>query len=190
MNSSRPRRSRRSARISDETSPSATFAITSRRARLPVGGTPPRRRFDRFGSGAGGRFGKPPIDDLARPRRPLPRRVEDQVGRDERSGLASDDITNALDDRPQRDDRGDADRDADEKEQEAVPRRPRLPHGHSKDESHGRTGRLLSVKGRARSAPTRSDADSTTRPSRSASRASANDASSASCVTSTTVLPR
>ena len=97
-------------------------------------------------------------------------------GRRRRSATCAsraEDAADALDHRAQRDDRGDADRDADEEEQQPLPatRASRAPP------SAGRT----SSRHRSRS---------TTRPSRSTSRASAIAASSASCVTSTSVVPR
>jgi len=71
-----------------------------------------------FGSGIGARLGKAPIDDLARPRRPS--RVVSTIrsAAMSASGLTSDDVADALDDRAQRDDRGDADGDANEKEEQ------------------------------------------------------------------------
>src|ERR1043166_3379134 len=82
---------------------------------------------------------------------------------------AAQNLAHAANHRTQRDDRGDADGNADEKENEAVPRRARLPDRHAEHELHVR---------------------STTRPSRRISRTSARAARSVSCVTSTIVVPR
>ena len=71
------------------------------------------------------------------------------------------DAADALDHRPERDDRRDADRDADEEEQQPPPRGARLAHRHAQDEHHARTGSLASRP--AAPSPT----CSTTRPSRS-----------------------
>ena len=46
---------------------------------------------------------------------------DDRVGRDERAGLASEDLPDALNDRADRDDRADADGQAEKEEQEAPP---------------------------------------------------------------------
>ena len=91
----------------------------------------------------------------------------------------------ALDDRAQRDDRGDADRDADEEEQQPPPGRAQLARGHAQDEGHhraagsgtsgcrrsGSTDRAILTAG-----PDAFDCD--TRPSRSAIATSATPASS------------
>ena len=50
--------------------------------------------------------------------------------------FAAEHAAHALDDRPQRDDGGDADGDADEEEQQAPPRRARFAHRHAQDEHH------------------------------------------------------
>ena len=131
-----------------------------------------RRRLERLGVlGAG--VGQTTIDRLTDGWRPVLRGRDEQVGRDERLGFPAEHVAHALNDRPQRHDRGNADGDAHEEEQQPVPRRSRLARGHPEHEGHG-------------AAP----APSTTRPSRSTSRRSASAASSASCVTRTTVVPR
>jgi hypothetical protein len=82
------------------------------------------------------RFDQVRVDALPRLRVPVPVRADHHVGADQRPGLSVHAVAHALDHRPQRDDGGDADGDADEEEQQAPPRRPRLPNGHAKDEAH------------------------------------------------------
>ena len=61
---------------------------------------------------------------------------DEDVGGDQRPRLAGEHVAHALDHRAQRDDRADADGDADEEEQQAPPRRAHLAHRHAQDEPH------------------------------------------------------
>ena len=152
-----------------------------------------RRRLERFGPGGGAGIGERAIDGGPRRLGPVAVGRNQHVGGDERPRLAADHPADALDHRAQGDDRGDADGDADEEEQQAPPRRARFARRHPEDEHH----RSRSRAGAPALAPTASlsasrtfSVFSTTRPSRIISLASAIAASSASCVTRTMVVPR
>ena len=97
-----------------------------------------RRHLDRFGPAGGARLGKPPVDRRARLGCPVAVRRDQHVGRDQRSGFPADHLPHALDHRPQRDNRRDADGNTDEEEQKPPPRRPSLPRRHPQDEHHWR----------------------------------------------------
>ncbi len=102
----------------------------------------------------------------------------DQVGAEQRPGFAGEHLPHALNDRAQRDDGADAERDAQEEEQQPPPRGAHLAHGHRCHEPH-RPPPMSAVV-----------SSGTGRPSRSDSRVSAKAAISASCVTSTSVTAR
>ena len=102
---------------------------------------------------------------------------DDGVGGDQGPRLAGEGLPDAVDHRPQRDDGRDADRDAQEEEQQAPPRRAHLADDHPQDEGH-------------RPAPAATASSLTERPSRSTSRASATAATFRSCVTMTSVTFR
>src|SRR5207244_8585745 len=111
-------------------------------------------------------------------------------------GLRPEDAADALNDRAEGDDGGDADGDADEKAQQAPPRGARFAHRHPQHEPH--RGAFARLKG-SRSSTSASEAGfrsaiprvfSTTLPSRWTSRASAMSANSRSWVTRTIVVPR
>ncbi len=135
----------------------------------PIRGPRHRRRLERLGACGCACFGEPAINCLTGVGRPIAIRANHDVARRQRARFARDHVTDALNDRAQGDDRRNADGDAHKEKQQAAPRRARFAQRHPKHELH---------------------VCSTTRPSRSESRPPASEASSVSCVTRTTVVPR
>ena len=143
-----------------------------------------RGQFDGFGHDADA-----PRRTLARDRRAnrvteRPIASHHDVGAGHGPRFARQSLAHALNDRPNRHDRGDADRDAHEEEQQPLPGCPDLTQRHSHDERHRAASAPAAGTGRGLSSCP------TGRPSRSTSRVSASAASSASWVTSTSVDER
>jgi hypothetical protein len=84
----------------------------------------------------GQNVGKAPVDRRTRVGRPIAVGDDEHVGGDQRFRFRAEHTADALDDRPQRDNRRDADGDADEKKEETLQGRPRFAHGHPQDEHH------------------------------------------------------
>ena len=80
-----------------------------------------RRHVDRFGAAGGAGLGEAAVDHDARFRAPVAVGRDQDVGGDQRPRFSANHLAHALDHRTQGDDGGDADGNADEKEQQAPP---------------------------------------------------------------------
>src|SRR5262249_18462156 len=131
--------------------------------------------------------------------RPRTAALNEHVGSNRAARLAHQSGPHTLDDRSERHDGGDANRDANEEEQQPPPGRSKLASDHLENEGHDRAaGSAISVAGirdpgsgiRGAGSAIRFVVFDTTRPSRSAIAMCATRARSGSWVTSTSVVPR